>query len=452
MERLTRAIMVAAEAHAGQKDRAGQPYILHPLRVLLRVRGDEERQVAALHDVVERTEWTPERLRDAGFAAGVVAAVDALSRREGEDYFDFVRRAISNPLARPVKRADLLDNLQEARAALPGPKRNARLARYEEALRIIDGDAAVPQTGPATDVAARRLPAAIGWRVAALTRLTAARRAYRRVRREVDPEALHDFRVALRRLRSLLDACEEQTKGTLGGGSRRRLRAIARATNAQRDAEVQRAWLERLAAGQGSGQALEWLRDRVEAAAGVDLAAPRRALADFRSLAKRLRRRIARVRLRRRAFEEVEPLGSVLGCAGVALLERLRALLAADPPLPAGDLHAARILAKRLRYTLEALDPAQGEALARLAALQDLLGNARDLGTLLGVVSASTPPEESASEVARIRASIESERERALEALASDWLGARRARTALRPVEVALAAAVAADSRSALGA
>ena len=96
--------------------------------------------MAALHDVVERTDWTLERLRNEGLPARVVAAVDALSRREGEDYFDFVRRAISNPLARPVKRADLLDNLQEARKEPPSPKRDERIARYERALKLVDGD------------------------------------------------------------------------------------------------------------------------------------------------------------------------------------------------------------------------------------------------------------------------------------------------------------------------
>ena len=437
MERLARAIIVAAEAHAAQKDRADEPYVLHPMRVLLRVQGDEERQVAALHDVVERTDWTLERLRNEGFPARVVAAVDALSRREGEDYFDFVRRAISNPLARPVKRADLLDNLQAARNEPPSPKRDERSARYEQALKLVDGDRASAQAEPSPGVAAARLPAPLGWRLAALARLGSARRAYRRVRRGDDPETLHDFRVALRRLRALLRACEEEVGDTIGRGSRRRLRAIGRATNARRDADVLREWLERLAPEPRSSAARAWLRERVDDAAGANDADVRRVLADFPALAKRLRRRIARVRLRRRALQAAPPLATVLAAAGRDLHRRLRAALSVRPPLPDEGLHAARILAKRLRYTLEAIDHVLPEALAPLVALQDLLGTARDLGRLLAAASASAPPAACAEEVARIRAHIEGERERAMAALASDWLG-RRARAALRPVEAAL--------------
>jgi CHAD domain-containing protein len=437
MERLARAIIVAAEAHAAQKDRADEPYVLHPMRVLLRVQGDEERQVAALHDVVERTDWTLERLRNEGFPARVVAAVDALSRREGEDYFDFVRRAISNPLARPVKRADLLDNLQAARNEPPSPKRDERSARYEQALKLVDGDRASAQAEPSPGVAAARLPAPLGWRLAALARLGSARRAYRRVRRGDDPETLHDFRVALRRLRALLRGCEEEVGDTIGRGSRRRLRAIGRATNARRDADVLREWLERLAPEPRSSAARAWLRERVDDAAGANDADVRRVLADFPALAKRLRRRIARVRLRRRALQAAPPLATVLAAAGRDLHRRLRAALSVRPPLPDEGLHAARILAKRLRYTLEAIDHVLPEALAPLVALQDLLGTARDLGRLLAAASASAPPAACAEEVARIRAHIEGERERAMAALASDWLG-RRARAALRPVEAPL--------------
>ncbi|RVC05097.1 metal-dependent phosphohydrolase, partial [Mesorhizobium sp. M7A.F.Ca.CA.002.15.2.1] len=76
--------------------------------------------------------WDRTRLEEAGFGPTIASAVDAMSRRDGEDYFAFVRRAASNPLALPVKRADLADNIWQARQA------GASTVRYEEALRILD--------------------------------------------------------------------------------------------------------------------------------------------------------------------------------------------------------------------------------------------------------------------------------------------------------------------------
>ena len=108
---LERAIAIAAEAHAGQVDKAGAPYILHPIRVMLRLDSPEERIVAMLHDLVEDSSWTFDQLRTEGFSDTIIAALDAVTRRETESYEDFVRRAATNPIGRSVKRADLLENL-----------------------------------------------------------------------------------------------------------------------------------------------------------------------------------------------------------------------------------------------------------------------------------------------------------------------------------------------------
>ena len=123
------AIALAATAHAGQVDKAGQPYILHPLRILLRLADPDQRVVAALHDVVEDTPVTLDALRLQGFSAAVVEAVDALTHRADESYTDYVRRAAANPLARAVKRADVLDNLDTTRIVDPTPADLARLHR-----------------------------------------------------------------------------------------------------------------------------------------------------------------------------------------------------------------------------------------------------------------------------------------------------------------------------------
>lgn len=137
MSTLERAVALAAEAHAGQQDKVGEAYILHPLRVMLAVRTTEERIVGVLHDVVEDTPWTLDGLRAEGFSPAVVEAVDALTRREGEDYFDFVLRAGAHPLARPVKVADLRDNLDLTRIAAPTQRDYDRCERYRQALELL---------------------------------------------------------------------------------------------------------------------------------------------------------------------------------------------------------------------------------------------------------------------------------------------------------------------------
>lgn len=135
---LEKAIGIAAQAHAGQVDKAGSPYILHPLRVMLGVASLEERIVAVLHDVVEDTDWTFDRLRIEGFAEPILEALDAVTRREGESYEDFVQRAAKNPIGRIVKRADILDNLNLSRIPDPTPSDHDRVARYRKALSLLD--------------------------------------------------------------------------------------------------------------------------------------------------------------------------------------------------------------------------------------------------------------------------------------------------------------------------
>lgn len=137
MPRLEDAIILAARAHRGQCDRAGQPYILHPLRMMLRMQTDEARLVAVLHDVVEDSAVTLDDLRRQGYSERVVTAVDRLTRRDGESYDDFVARAAADPLARAVKIADLEDNLDTTRLAEITERDQERLARYRRALAYI---------------------------------------------------------------------------------------------------------------------------------------------------------------------------------------------------------------------------------------------------------------------------------------------------------------------------
>ncbi|MCY1447311.1 RelA/SpoT family protein [compost metagenome] len=133
MSTLERAIVVAARAHEGQRDKGGAAYILHPLRVMLRVETIEQRIVAVLHDVLEDSPLTLADLAREGFPLKILAAVAALSRRPGESYQAFVERLADDPLAKAVKLADIADNSDLSRLAAPGPEDLARLARYRRA-------------------------------------------------------------------------------------------------------------------------------------------------------------------------------------------------------------------------------------------------------------------------------------------------------------------------------
>lgn len=133
---LNGAIAVAVLAHAEQVDKAGEPYILHVLRVMLRMRTEEERIVAALHDVVEDTNWSLGDLHAQGFGEAVLDAVDALTRRDDEGYSDYIDRVALNPLATAVKLADLADNLDPSRSISAHPSLRER---YHRALATLNG-------------------------------------------------------------------------------------------------------------------------------------------------------------------------------------------------------------------------------------------------------------------------------------------------------------------------
>lgn len=137
---LEKARKIAETAHAGQVDKGGQPYILHPLWVAERCETAEEKIVALLHDVIEDTDRTVEDLRQEGFSETVLQAVACLTHREGESYMDYVERVCRNPLAARVKLADLSDNMDLSRIPHPTEKDLARVEKYKKAkARILAG-------------------------------------------------------------------------------------------------------------------------------------------------------------------------------------------------------------------------------------------------------------------------------------------------------------------------
>jgi (p)ppGpp synthase/HD superfamily hydrolase len=138
MSTLERAIAIAAEAHAGQVDKAGAPYVLHPLRMMLRVSSIDERIVAVLHDVCEDCPgWTLDRLRGEGFPDHIIEAVRSVTKRDGESYEAFARRAAANQIGRRVKLADLHGNCDLSRIAVPSERDLQRIEKYRRAMDLI---------------------------------------------------------------------------------------------------------------------------------------------------------------------------------------------------------------------------------------------------------------------------------------------------------------------------
>lgn len=136
MTRLEQAIELATRLHLGQVDKAGKPYIGHPLRVMNAVEGETAKIVAVLHDTVEDTPLTVEEVETL-FGTEVAVAVQALSKAEDEDYFDFIDRVLQNPISIQVKIADIQDNMDLSRLATVTDRDLKRLERYRKALDIL---------------------------------------------------------------------------------------------------------------------------------------------------------------------------------------------------------------------------------------------------------------------------------------------------------------------------
>jgi CHAD domain-containing protein len=230
-----------------------------------------------------------------------------------------------------------------------------------------------------------------GSRLLALAWLDEISWAEHRLSNPQDPDALHDFRVGLRRLRSSARAYRSQLEGSVSKRMRRQLRELTQATNPGRDTEVKLAWLhqqaDRLGAGESEG--MGWLVGRLE---GRKYEALERVTGDvsrrFLKLATKLRRRLKRFQVEVRTGREQkrQSFGEVTG----GLIQRHAAdlslgLQAVVKPEDVREAHAARIRAKRLRYLLEPLGrraPGTKGLVGRLKQLQDLLGNLHDMHVL----------------------------------------------------------------------
>jgi (p)ppGpp synthase/HD superfamily hydrolase len=129
------AIKIAVNAHSGQLDKAGQPYILHPLKVMLALRNEKDRIVGVLHDVIEDTSITYDYLIANGFEGEteILDALKSVTKIDGETYDEFINRVALNPIGKRVKLADLQDNMDLSRISSPTEKDYERLKKYEKA-------------------------------------------------------------------------------------------------------------------------------------------------------------------------------------------------------------------------------------------------------------------------------------------------------------------------------
>ena len=140
MSMLNKAIEIAAKAHAGQTDKGGKPYILHPLTVMMNFCNTETEQICAvLHDVIEDTDITLDDLRKEGFSEEIITALDCLTKRKDENYNDYISRILTNPTACIVKQGDLANNIDLTRIPNPTEKDKERVKKYSEAAdRVMD--------------------------------------------------------------------------------------------------------------------------------------------------------------------------------------------------------------------------------------------------------------------------------------------------------------------------
>ena len=131
------AVSIATKAHSGQVDKAGSPYIKHPLLVASAFSDEPHIVVALLHDVVEDTDITLAQLTSYGFPSDIIQAIDAITRRQGESYTEYLTRVRANSIAREVKLADLRHNMDLSRISHPTQKDYTRLEKYKSAVALL---------------------------------------------------------------------------------------------------------------------------------------------------------------------------------------------------------------------------------------------------------------------------------------------------------------------------
>lgn len=139
-DRTKRALQICCDAHQGQADKSGLPYLIHPLHLAEQMETEDEICTALLHDVVEDTHYTLEDLRRAGISETVLEALQLLTHDPQVPYMEYIIAAGRNPLARKVKQADLLHNSDIDRLDHPTARDLHRRRKYRIAQAILTED------------------------------------------------------------------------------------------------------------------------------------------------------------------------------------------------------------------------------------------------------------------------------------------------------------------------
>ena len=136
-EMTNKAIKLAYEAHQGQYDKSGLPYIFHPFHLAEQMDTEETVTAALLHDVMEDTDITLEELRKMGFPDSVTDALSLLTHDPSMPYLEYVKRLKNNPIARSVKLADLIHNSDLSRLSVVTEEDLERVKKYRKALNLL---------------------------------------------------------------------------------------------------------------------------------------------------------------------------------------------------------------------------------------------------------------------------------------------------------------------------
>lgn len=135
-----KALRVAFEAHKDQMDKSGLPYVFHPFHLAEQMKDEQTTAAALLHDVVEDSEYTFADLEKMGFDKQVLDALALLTHQPEVDYFDYVRKIRTNPIAAAVKKADLKHNSDLSRLDEVTQEDLERVEKYRKALQILEGN------------------------------------------------------------------------------------------------------------------------------------------------------------------------------------------------------------------------------------------------------------------------------------------------------------------------
>ena len=137
MSMLQTALEVALQVHKGQVDKAGQEYILHPIRVMLQMNTEFLKTIAVLHDVLEDSSWTENDLINAGISKEAVEQIKILTRLKHESYSTYLQRIAGSHAAMRVKLADLKDNMDLNRLDTITTKDFERNIKYQDASEYL---------------------------------------------------------------------------------------------------------------------------------------------------------------------------------------------------------------------------------------------------------------------------------------------------------------------------